>query len=284
MKILTPTDFSGLSKVGVNYAVKLAKKLNAEIVLLHAVFINAPPRTQSSLKTRQILDAMVDNVAQEFISLVNEIKLETGGKLNTSYEIVKGYPVKDVVETFAQHNDIDLIIMGTKGAGGLKKVLMGSNATAVIGNSSIPVITVPEHARFRNIKHIVYASDLFAVKKEVRILLDYARLFHSVIHLLHVISPTSKKKIDKIKMEKDLISKYNYTQILVHIALNEDINEAIDKYIADVNADMLAMFTHKPTFFEKLFGKSVTREMAFHNWIPLLTIKKQANLKNKSFG
>lgn len=284
MKILTPTDFSGLSKVGVNYAVKLAKKLNAEIVLLHAVFINAPPRTQSSLKTRQILDAMVDNVAQEFISLVNEIKLETGGKLNISYEIVKGYPVKDVVETFAQHNDIDLIIMGTKGAGGLKKVLMGSNATAVIGNSSIPVITVPEHARFRNIKHIVYASDLFAVKKEVRILLDYARLFHSVIHLLHVISPTSKKKIDKIKMEKDLISKYNYTQILVHIALNEDINEAIDKYIADVNADMLAMFTHKPTFFEKLFGKSVTREMAFHNWIPLLTIKKQANLKNKSFG
>jgi nucleotide-binding universal stress UspA family protein len=284
MKILIPTDFSKLSKVAVNYAVKFAKKLNAEIVLFHAVFINAPPRAQSALKTSRILDAMVDNVTQEFISLVNEIKSEAGGKLNISYEIVKGYPLKDVLETFAHHNGIDLIIMGTKGASGLKKMLMGSNATAVVGNSSIPVIMVPEHARFKNIRHIVYASDLLAVNKEVKILIQYARLHNSFIHLLHVVSPDTEKKIDVVKIKNDLISKYNYMQIFVQVAVNEDIKEAIDEYIADVKADMLAMFTHTPTFFEKLFGKSVTREMAFHSWIPLLAIKKQANLTNKSLG
>ncbi|MBK8522343.1 MAG: universal stress protein [Ferruginibacter sp.] len=274
MKILLPTDFSKFSKVAVHYAVKLAKKLNAEIILLNAVFIDAPPRAQSALKTSQILDAMVENITLEFISLIKEIK--TGNEIDISYKIIKGYPVKDVVETFACHNDIDLIIMGTKGVSGLKKVLMGSNAAAVIGNSSIPVISVPEHARFNHIKHIVYASDLLAVNPEVKKLIQFVRPFDALIHLVHVVSPDSKKKIDKLKMKNDLISKNKYSKIAVHIAVHEDIEEAIDEYIADVKADMLTMFTHKPTFLEKLFGKSVTREMAFHSWIPLLSIKKQA--------
>lgn len=274
MKILLPTDFSKLSKVAVLYAAKLAKKLNAEIVLIHAVFINSPPRAQAALKTNQILDAMIDNAKQDFVYLTNEVKQEAGNKIGISYKIVKGYPVEDVIETFAHNNDIDLIIMGIKGASGLIKVLIGSNATAVIGNSNIPVIAVPEHARFNNIKHIVYASDMLALNKEVKTLIQFAQLFDSFIHILHIVSSNSKKKIDKIKIQNDLISKYNYPHISVHVSLNDDIVEAIDEYIADVKADLIAMFTHKPTFFEKLFGKSVTREMAFHSWIPLLAIKK----------
>lgn len=274
MKILLPTDFSKLSKVAVLYAAKLTKKLNAEIILLHVVFIDAPPRAQAALKTNQILDAMIDNAKLDFEYLTNEVKQEAGNKIGISYKIVKGYPVEDVIETFAHNNDIDLIIMGTKGASGLIKVLIGSNATAVIGNSNIPVIAVPEHARFNNIKHVVYASDMLALNKEVKTLIQFAQLFDSFIHILHIVSSNSKKKIDKIKIQNDLISKYNYPHISVHVLLNDDIVEAIDEYIADVKADLVAMFTHKPTFFEKLFGKSVTREMAFHSWIPLLAIKK----------
>lgn len=279
MKILVPTDFSKLSKVAIHYASKLAKKLNAEIILLHVVYIDGPPRAQVALKTSQIIDAMVDNAMQDFAELTKEIKQEIGSKINISYKIVAGYPVEDVIDTFARNNNIDLIIMGTKGATGLTKVLIGSNATAVISRSDIPVITVPEFARFKNIKHIVYASDMLAINKELKMLIKFSQLFDSTIHLLHIISPTSKKKNDIIKIKNDLINQYNYQKISVHISLNEDVKDAIDEYIADIGADMLAMFTHKPTFFEKLFGKSVTREMAFHNRIPLLTYKKERIVK-----
>lgn len=274
MKILLPTDYSDLSKVAVHYAAKLAQKLGAEIILLHVVYIDAPPRAQVAVKTNQILDAMVDNAMQDFVQLTTEIKQAIRDKIKISFKIIKGHPVEEVVETFAQHNDIDLIIMGTKGASGLKKVLIGSNAAAVIGNSNIPVITVPEHARFKNIKHIVYASDMLAVNKEIKTIIQFAKLFDSSISLLHIVSSNSKKQINKMKIKNDLIRKYNYTKISVHISVNDDVKEAIDEYIADVKADVLAMFTHKPTFFEKVFGKSVTREMAFHSWIPLLAIKK----------
>lgn len=274
MKILVPTDFSKLSVIAVRYAVQLAKKVHAEIILLNVVYIDAPPRAQSVLNANRILDAITDCSKNEFICLINEIKRDEGTKLKIDYKIVKGHPVEDVIETFARHNNIDLIIMGTKGASGLKKVLVGSNATAVIGNSSIPVISVPEHARFKGIKDVVYASDLLAADKEVKALIPYAKLFNASIHLLHVIPPSTNKKIDLEKIKNDLISKNNYPRISVHIILNDDINEAIDEYLADSKADMLAMFTHEPTFFERLFGKSVTREMAFQNWIPLFAFKK----------
>lgn len=274
MKILLPTDFSKLSKVAVQFASKLSKKLNAELILIHVVYIDAPPRAQVALKTSQIIDTMIHNATEDCNRIIKEIKQEVGNKSKISFKIEEGYPVEDVIVTFAQNNNIDLIIMGTKGATGLKKILIGSNATAVISNCDIPVITVPEHARFRDIKHIVYASDMLALNKEVKTLIKFAQLFNSTIHVLHIINPTSRKKIDIAKIKRDLIAKHNYKKISIYVSLHEDIKEAIDEYISDIKADVLAMFTHKPTFFEKLFGKSVTRELAFHSWIPLLSIKR----------
>ena len=70
------------------------------------------------------------------------------------------------------------------------------------------------------------------------------------------------------------------SKVAVHYAaaiakkLKADITDDIDEFIADINANMLTMFKRELTFFEKLFGKSVTREMDFHTRLPLLTIKK----------
>ncbi len=273
MKILIPTDFSKFSKVAVQYAAKLAIKLDAELVLLNVVFIDAPPRAMVAVKVKSIEDAMADNAKQDSIQLINEIEAGHKGKLNIGYEIIKGYPVEDVIESFASHNNIDLIVMGTKGVSGLTKVLIGSNATAVISKSSIPVIAVPEFARFNNLKNIVYATNMWNLNLEVATLIPLAKIFNSSIHILHVISSSSKKKIDTNKVLDALKKKMKYSNITFHVSINEDITEGIDEYVARIKADMLSMFTHEHTFFEKLFGKSVTRQMAFHTWIPMLTFK-----------
>ena len=272
MKILIPTDFSKLSKVAVHYTVKMAKKLDAEIVLLNVIFLSAPPRAMVAVKVRAIEDVMVDNAKQDSIQLIEELKAENKGKLNISYEIIKGHPVEEVVVSYAIHNHIDLIIMGTKGATGLTKVLLGSNTTAVINNSDIPVITIPEFARFNNLKHIVYATDLLNLDNELKMILPLAQLFNATIHMLHIVSSESKKKINT----KTIVDKLQikYPKVTLQVSINDDILEGIDEYLADTKADMLAMFTHEVTFFEKLFGKSLTRQMAFHTSMPLLTIKK----------
>ena len=273
MKILIPTDFSKLSKVAVHYAATIAKKLKAELVLLHVIFINAPPRAAVAMKVKTIEDAMADNAKQDSTQLINELKKENKN-LIVSYEIIRGYPVEDVVEVYAKHHEIDLVITGTKGASGLTKVLIGSNAAAVINKSTIPEITVPEHARFNGIKRIVYSSDMHETFPEMQTLIPFARLFGAAIFILHVMPVNSKRKIDIVKIKKDIISKFDFKDVSIHVSINNEITDGIDGFIADVKADILTMFTHDLTFSDMLFGKSVTCEMAFHTGIPLLIIKK----------
>ena len=262
-----------MSNTASTYAARMANKLHAEVVLIHVVFINSPPRAQADLNVKEIEDKMEDNAKQDCIQLANELKSESGAP-KVSYKIIRGYPVEDVIGNYAVHNNIDLIVMGTKGASGLTKVLIGSNAAAVVSRSSIPVIVVPEHARFNGIGKIVYASDADNTETELNTLIKFAELFGAAIHIVHVLPPASEQKIDIIKMEADLKEKFKYPSISIQIVLNDDILYGINEYVADEKADMIAMFTRKHSFFEKLFGKSITRQMAFHAWTPMLSIQK----------
>ncbi|MFM9950574.1 MAG: universal stress protein [Saprospiraceae bacterium] len=274
MKILLPTDFSKLSIIPVYYAAKLARKIKAEIILFHAVYVEAMPRASTSFKSGQLMTAMSENALADLEELAIKLKEDVGDDLKVSWHIEVGLPMKEALETFAAADKIDLIIMGTKGASGLKKVLMGSNTAAVISNSKIPIIAVPEFAYFNNIHKIVYASDLQDVENEIEALLPFARLFDASIHLLHIAPPGSESPVSATVLEKALIDNYQYPNITVHILESDNVVEAIDAFIAANGANILAMFTHKPTFFEKLFGQSVTREMAFHSNVALLTMKK----------
>lgn len=162
--------------------------------------------------------------------------------------------------------------MGTKGASGF---LLGSNAATVISNSSVPVLTVPEHSRFNGINEIVCASELQNTSEEINALIPFARLFNAHINVVHAASYTSRRKFNTDLLKKELVTKSKYRRISVEVIRHEDIIVALNEAIANTKAGLLVMFTHKLNFFEKIFGRSVTRQMAFHTWTPLLTIKKK---------
>lgn len=273
MKILVPTDFSKFSKIATHYACGMAKKLKADVILVNVIYIDTNSKISVAFKAKKLEDVVSRNTREDGLQLIKELQSEYK-KLNFSFEIIKGYPLEDRIENFATNNGIDLIVMGTKGASGIKKILMGSNAAAVIGKSSVPVITVPEHARFQPLKKIVYASDLQALEKQIKTLISLLNILNVGLYILHVEPLDSKKKSDIKRIENKIIKKYNYSKLSIKVSFNDDIEEAIGEYIDDVKADMLVMFTHQLTFFEKLFNESYTRRMAFQTWIPLLTIKK----------
>ncbi|MBS1976593.1 MAG: universal stress protein [Bacteroidetes bacterium] len=274
MKILVPADFSRLSEVAVRYACGMAKKLKAQIVLLHVVHFSGPPRGAVTIKVKALEERMADDARQDSILLLNKLKKEFKG-VKITYEIVAGYPVERVIQIYAKRNDVDLIIMGTKGASGLQKVLIGSNAVAVINNSKLPVMTIPEHARFgKGIKRIVYASDLKRINAELKYLVPFARIFGASVHLLHVVPTHSGSDVSVAQIRKQIGGKHGSTKITVRIMMDDDVMDGIDQCVADVKADMLAMFTRNLTLLDRLFDRSITRRTAFHTWIPLLTIKK----------
>ena len=276
MKILTPTDFSKLSKVAVLYAIRLAEKLDAEVVLM--AVINNNSHSHASIHWRKLEEEMVNIAQQDAQQLMTEIKAEMGDRAKVSYEYIVGFPVEEMIENFVVQNGIDMIVMGTKGATGLKKVMMGSNAVAVIDNSSVPVIAVPSETEFKKVKKIMYATDMENIYEEIKTLTMFAELFDAEIDILHVIPADSAKKIDCNKMASDLIIEGKYPKITFHVSKNDHVADEVDAFVVAHEADMLALFTHKLDFYEKLFGRSVTRQLAFHARVPLLTFNKSTIL------
>jgi len=277
--ILVPTDFSRLSKVGITYAISLAKKMDASVILLSV--INAGASSNTLMNWKKLEEEMVNTAQQEADKFLGEIKSQ-GETVDISYCSLLGFPIADMIDQFAVKNKVDLIVMGSKGAKGLKKALLGSNATAVIDTSHVPLIVVPGEADFKQIKKLVYATDMQNLQKEIRVVARFARLFDAHIHVLHVIQGESSKKSGKqverdkfqISNEAALVSETKYPKIHLHLLENKNIADAVDTFVLDQKADLLVMFTHRLDFFEKLFGKSVTRQLAFHSKVPMLTFNK----------
>ena len=268
--ILVPTDFSKPSKVAVLYAARLAQKINAEITLLAVININIA--TDAILDWKKMEQDLVDTAQQNAEQLIMEIKEEV--ELKIEYRSIMGFPFEEMVEHTVINDGFDLIVMGTKGATGLKKVLIGSNAAAVVDNSSVPVLVIPPNTEWSTIKQIVYATDMDSITEEVKPIAVFARIFNAAITILHVLPEDSSKKIDGKSLAADLIKITNYKKISFHASRNNSIADEVDTFVVDQKADMLAMVTHKLDFYEKLFGKSVTRQLAFHTRIPLLTYNR----------
>jgi nucleotide-binding universal stress UspA family protein len=274
INILVPTDFSALSKVAVQYAIKIANKLNGRVTLLHVVTINKPTRATMHERIRELEEDLTRFAERDLNKLIKEVCKTVKTSEPLKFSVVRSGEFIDVVKKEARRLKTGLIVMGTKGASGLKKAVVGSNTTSVIELSNVPVIAVPDRAQFKGFKDIVYASDLKNLEKELKTLRLYADQFGSIIHLLHVV-PTGKD-VDELEEKIDkVVKKLRCKNIVSLVLVDRDVEGAIDQYIGVCKADLLTMFTHDLSFYEKLFDRSMTRKMAFHSSVPLLAFKKR---------
>lgn len=273
-KILIPTDFSKLSKVAVFYAIELAQTLGGELIVVNVVNTEVPPMVRLGL--HRLRAAFKNSAEQDMILLIKKIerKYKQSRKLSITHKILFGSSVNETIERFASSNNIDLIVVGTKGATGLKKVFLGSNATSIINKSTIPVITVPEFTKFKDLKNIVYATNMLNLNEEVEIIVPFSQLFEANIHVLHITSKDSTQKNNPEKISAELKKAFKGIKIEFHSLADENISEGIENFITNISADMLVMFTHELNFYEKISGKSVTRKVALGTKIPMLIFNK----------
>ncbi len=281
-KVVVLTDFSKLSKVALSYAIGFSKAIEAKIILVSV--INAESSSRSLSNWKKIEGQMIKAAKENAELLLNDARKEAGNT-EISFEPIFGFPLADTIDKFVSKNKIDFIVMGTKGATGLRKAIIGSNAAAVINKSSIPVLVVPGKAHFNNIKKIVYASDIRNLPKEMKAVAQFAKYFESSINVLHVVEGHTNKDMEelernlaRITKEEQLIQTAKYPKIKFHVLNSANVPGAVDKFVNDQSADLLMMFTHRLDFYEKLFDKSITRQLAYHTKVPMLTFNK-SNLK-----
>lgn len=274
INILVPTDFSTLSKIAFKYAIKIANEINGKVTLFH--FVNSVEPVTNAMRSRvkPVEDEVMTEAHDRLQKMIRSVARSVQFSSPIMATVIKGNEsFSDAVNREARKLRADLIVMGTKGASGLKRVMVGSNTNSVISSSKVPVLAIPEHAEFRGFRNIIYATDLKNFSKELATISPYVKRFDSTLHVVHVVKSGKDVPALEEKVET-LAAKGGHKDAVVMIFSDGSVDEGIEQYIRLAKGDLLTMFTHRLTFYEKLMDKSVTRRMAFHSKIPLLAFKQ----------
>jgi nucleotide-binding universal stress UspA family protein len=143
-RILVPSDFSEYSDQALRYGLELARKFGATLYLLHVV---TDPATQAfagdvfTTPPAEVLDQWVVEAEQRLTAVVPD-----RDRARVRVRAVVGSPYSEILQ-FAEEEEIDLVVMGTHGRGGVSHFLLGSIAERVVRRSPCPVLTVrhPQH-------------------------------------------------------------------------------------------------------------------------------------------
>lgn len=281
-KILVPTDFSDFSEKALHYAITLAKKVHSEIILCHATVPHIPPGANPHLYEKDI-DTQTREAAEKLEALSthyteNNFYEKDDQPIRISYKIEDELPA-DAIAAWAKELNPYLIVMGTQGASGLERVMLGSVTTAVIERVECPVMAIPEQAEVKNFDKIVYASNFDQRDSEViDMLMNLATYFGSDIECLHINTDIRKLKEAENRMAL-LEEKYwftSLTQLRFRVEQGEGgLEKGLDDYMQSHETDLLVMLTHERSFLEGLFHRSRTKKMAFHATVPLLVFKSK---------
>ena len=148
-RILVAIDGSQASFDSADYAIMLAKQHNSQLILLHVLH---PVEYYSSLQFFEVQQpqdsrVLIEQAKKEANKWFDDIKkkieensLEKQIKIETT--IIVSTTIVDSILDYAEDNDIDLIVIGTRGRSGIKKLLLGSTASGVVTYSSCPVTVV----------------------------------------------------------------------------------------------------------------------------------------------
>jgi nucleotide-binding universal stress UspA family protein len=210
---------------------------------------------------------------EEGESLLAEVKAKT--KAPVTFKAVKGHTVTDVLKRHIAKNYVNLVVMGSQGASQLKRMTLGGTTVSVIDAIAAPVMAIPKYAEFKNFSRIVYATDLKDIKAELEMIIPFASIFNTYIHVVHVVESVDKRVEDQRIAAEQAIAKTGYKKIDFRLIIDDDVPSAIDGFIRQSNADLLTTFTHELRLYEKLFGLSVTRNLAYQGNIPLLAFKRK---------
>lgn len=267
MKILVPTDFSENANKALEFAKDLAIKNQASITLLYAFYAVYDFAAQAT----EIISQIEYEARQDLKKMVAEGK-ESGLKMD--YRILQG-SVASTVTSLAYQEEYDLIVMGTQGASGIKKALIGSNTGHVIKESKVPVLAVPAAAAVGRIHQVAVALELDKEdERYFKLLFKLTKEMNVQYTFFHVeLSESFEKQIEFKGLEVHLKERYPDLNINFQLVKASSLEQGIETFLNLNPATILTMISKNKSFYEYLFNKSQSLQMAYHTEVPLLVVK-----------
>jgi nucleotide-binding universal stress UspA family protein len=140
-KIVVPLDGSGMSKRAIPHAIDLARDNDAEVILLHVFKPPAHEYTDIIALSGgdEQINAMRQQVKQYLMGVRNDLR---GQKVNCRVQMIEGIGTANLICDYINGEDVDLVVMSTRGRTGLARFVFGSVAQKVLQGVRVPVMLV----------------------------------------------------------------------------------------------------------------------------------------------
>lgn len=267
--IVFPTDFSDNARRALPYVLKIAKKTGATVHILHSI---EEPYDFAPL-AQEIKEGVTNKVESLFEELIKEIRQEgVYSDVPIKTHIHTGRAINAILEA-DQSFETDLIVMGTKGRTGFKKILFGSTTADVIQESTIPVLAIPQNARVADFNQILFTTDYHDGDLEaLKYVVDLAKRFKSKIKVFHTTLENNLKTESMFYGFRELVKEsISYEHIDFEEEKSITFFEGVANQIEEHNISLVVMIRYKKPF--SLIGtQKQTKDMSYYIQAPLLVL------------
>lgn len=264
-KILVPCDFSKPAINAFRFALDVASQSKGSIELLHV--IELPVMHDTALMPvlnfeQELLTELKEKSEGEFSKMLTTYKKDN---VKVSFSVVYGAVSFQIID-YIKNNDIDLVLMGSQGASGLKEIFIGSNTEKIIRHSPVPVLITKNYFKGK-IENIVFPNDLSTANQNdlVQKVKALQSFFKATLHLVWINTPLNFQP-DPITREnlKAFVKEYSLKDCTVNIFNHLTAENGIIEFSRLVKADVIAMGTHGRKGISHLLNGSMTEDIANH--------------------
>lgn len=267
LKVLLPTNFSVQASYAQILLEQLAKSISIESHLAHVLPF---PETVSILPDGNIITC--GEIDPGFIAMQRDLALkklkEVDGNF-AGYHILVGSFV-DALEKYANAQEFDLIVMGTKGTDGWVEKLTGSKAQHVVRQASVPVLSLMCDRSEWQPKEVLLVHQFDKEDIELpQAALEILKVFGSEVHLLEFVKEENAEKQNKIYTAMDQFAgKLGLSNIKKHVLVEKDVEQGVYHFDQMKSVDLLLIGTHAKG---GIFHQSATEKLVNHMYKPILT-------------
>ena len=281
-KILALTDFSKSSEYACQYAINLARKLNAEVKLLH-VFEN--PIADLKLQSSETYGKYLFDIAKEEEKRASDGMIKFSGKIKTYLKrnkiddvmyhpvIAMGHIIRTIKNVCKAYQP-DVMVLGTVGYQEEAKSVFTGAVKELVNELDIPVFAIPGPCRltaFENMK-ILYATDFnendhSSLNRLLKIMEDIKKQI-TCIHIDTAHNPAKEERIDEL----NVFLKHMYSNIEIRCVLLDYVNvyQGIKDYADSNEMNLLSFTIEKRSIFDMLFMPNLFKKILQEAGMPIL--------------
>lgn len=269
LKVLIPTDFSVQADFSYLLVRNLEEHLSVDIHFLHVLDFPDTVTLDGNGNIETCGEIDIDYVnGQKRIAdaKLNQLKVLYGESVSVHLQFGK---VTDTIIQFAESNQYDLIVMGTKGVWGVKEKIASTEAQMVARRSNIPLLSLMCDRSDLVIKDILFVHDFMENDHtEIPLMQTFSKYFDAAYHMLYIHNDLA---VDPQKVHENIrkhAEAHNLTTWYGHIVVAPDVETGVNEFLKTQDADMVFVGTHGKGGF---FHKSAAESLIKHLFKPIIT-------------